>query len=131
MMPRFARALAALAALLPALASAGGDAAAGRKAFAACIHCHQAGPSARHAFGPQLSGLGGRKAGTQPGYGYSAALKASGLVWNEATLAAYLRDPDALVPGTKMRFWGPGMSERKAADLLAYLAAQPANPPTP
>ena len=124
-------ALAALAALLTQTAWAGGDPAAGRKAFAACIHCHQAGPSARHAFGPQLNGLAGRKTGTQPGYGYSAALKTSGLVWNEATLATYLRDPDALVPGTKMRFWGRGTTERQAGDLLAYLAAQPASPSIP
>ena len=46
-------------------------------------------PAARHAFGPQLNGLPGLKAGTQPGYAYSAALKASGLVWTEATLAAF------------------------------------------
>lgn len=110
-------------ALLPAPVAAAGDAVAGRKAFAACISCHQAGPSARHAFGPQLNNLAGRKAGTLAGYAYSPALKASGVVWNEATLAAYLRDPNGLVPGTKMRFWGVGMNERKAADLLAYLAA--------
>lgn len=110
-------------ALLPAPATAAGDATAGRKAFAACINCHQAGPSARHAFGPQLNNLAGRKAGTLPGYAYSPALEASGLVWGAATLAAYLRDPNGVVPGTKMRFWGVGMNERKAADLLAYLAA--------
>lgn len=122
---------AALAALLSPPAWAGGDPVAGRKAFAACIHCHQAGPSARHAFGPQLNGLAGRKAGTQPGYGYSAALKASGLVWNEATLAAYLRDPNALVPGTRMRYWGMGVSEKQAADLLAFLAAPAPKPAAP
>lgn len=103
-------------------ARADGDPVAGRKAFAACANCHQAGANARHAFGPQLNDLAGRRAGTQPGYAYSPALKASGLVWNAATLAAYLRDPNALVPGTKMRFWGLGISERQAADLLAYLA---------
>ena len=122
---RHASALAAFLALPGAALAAGGvvgDAAAGRKAFAACASCHQAGPSARHAFGPQLNALAGRKAGTQPGYAYSKALVASGLVWREATLAAYLRDPNALVPGTKMRFWGMGISEREAADLLAYLA---------
>lgn len=113
---------AAVLAGMPALAGAAGDPAAGRAAFAACVNCHQAGPSARHAFGPQLNGLAGRKAGTQPGYAYSDAMKASGLVWNAATLAAYLRDPKALVPGTKMRYWGVGISERQAADLLAYLA---------
>ncbi|MFG6412513.1 c-type cytochrome [Roseateles sp. DC23W] len=121
----FVAALSALVLLPPPPARAAGDPAAGRKAFAACISCHQAGPSARHAFGPQLNSLAGRKAGTLAGYAYSPALTSSGLVWNEATLAAYLRDPNGLVPGTKMRFWGVGMNERKAADLLAYLAAAP------
>ena len=112
----------ALAGVAP-LALADGDAAAGRKVFAACINCHAVGPSARHGFGPQLNALVGRKAGTSPGYAYSAGMKASGLVWSEATLTAFLRDPDAVVPGTKMRFWGVGMNERKVEDLLAYLAA--------
>ena len=122
---RAAVACALLACAVPLLATAEGDPAAGRKAFAACINCHQAGPSARHAFGPQLNGLAGRKAGTQPGYAYSPAMKASGLVWNEATLAAYLRDPNALVPGTKMRFWGMGLTERQVADLLAFVSVPP------
>lgn len=112
----------ALAGVAP-LAVAGGDAAAGRKVFSACINCHAVGPSARHGFGPQLNALVGRKAGTSPGYAYSAGMKASGLVWSEATLTAFLRDPGAVVPGTKMRFWGVGMNERKVEDLLAYLAA--------
>jgi len=118
--------VAALALLLSAiapLAVAAGGAAAGRKVFTACVNCHAVGPAARHGFGPQLNALVGRKAGTSPGYAYSAGMKASGLVWNEVTLTAFLRDPDAVVPGTKMRFWGLGMNERKVADLLAYLAA--------
>jgi cytochrome c len=47
-------------------------------------------------------------------------MKASGIVWNERTLAAFLHDPDKLVPGTRMRFWGIG-DERQVAALLAYL----------
>lgn len=107
---------------LPAMAV--GDPAAGRKLFASCANCHAVGPSARHGFGPQLNALPGRKAGSLSGYAYSTAMKASGLVWNEATLAAFLRDPNAVVPGTKMRYWGIGINEAKVADLLAYLAAQ-------
>lgn len=117
----------ALALLLSAaapLAVAAGDAAAGRKVFASCANCHAVGPAARHGFGPHLNALVGRKAGSSPGYAYSAGMKASGLVWNEATLTAFLRDPEAVVPGTKMRYWGLGMNERKVADLLAYMAAQ-------
>lgn len=117
---------AALALLLAAqapLAVAAGDVAAGRKVFASCANCHAVGSSARHGFGPHLNALVGRKAGSSPGYAYSAGMKASSLVWNEATLTAFLRDPNAVVPDTKMRYWGIGMNERKVADLLAYLAA--------
>jgi cytochrome c len=118
------KALALLAALAPLVAQAGGDPVAGRKLFASCANCHAVGPSARHGFGPHLNALVGRKAGSLPGYAYSPGMKASGLVWNQATLTAYLRDPGGVVPGTKMRYWGVGINEQKVADLLAYLAAQ-------
>lgn len=108
----------------PLLAQAAGDPAAGRKLFAACANCHAVGPNARHGFGPQLNGLVGRRAGSQPGYAYSSAMQASGLVWTQATLTAFLRDPNAVVPGTKMRYWGLGIDEQKVAGLLAWLAAQ-------
>lgn len=118
------RLAAAALAVAPLFATAAGDPAAGRKLFTSCANCHAVGPSARHGFGPQLNALAGRKAGNLAGYTYSPAMKASGLVWNEATLAAFLRDPNAVVPGTKMRYWGIGINEAKVADLLAYLAAQ-------
>ncbi len=116
------KALALLAVLAPLTAQAGGDPVAGRKLFASCANCHAVGPSARHGFGPHLNALVGRKAGSLPGYAYSPGMKASGLVWNQATLTAYLRDPGGVVPGTKMRYWGVGINEQKVADLLAYLA---------
>lgn len=118
------KALAALLALVPLLSAAAGDVAAGRHLFASCANCHAVGPGARHGFGPHLNGLAGRKAGSLAGYAYSPAMKASGLVWTPATLTAYLRDPGGLVPGTKMRYWGLGINEKKVVDLLAYLAAQ-------
>lgn len=117
--------LAALLALAAPVWAQPGDARAGKAQFAACASCHQLGPSARHGFGPQLNGLAGRRAGSLAGYAYSPAMKASGLVWTEATLAALLRNPDQLVPGTKMRFWGRALSDRQLADLWAYLATQP------
>ncbi|QGZ42799.1 cytochrome c [Pseudoduganella flava] len=105
---------AALAAPAPA-----GDPAAGAAAFRKCASCHQVGPQARAGFGPHLNGLFGRRAGSTE-YRYSAAMKKSGIVWNDSTLAAFLRDPGDVVPGTKMRFWGIG-DERQIANLLAYL----------
>ena len=98
-------------------------------AFTACTSCHQIGPDARNAFGPQLNGLFGRPAGSVAGYGYSAAMKNSKIVWNEQTLAAFIRNPDRTVPVTKMRFFSLGFGDQKIADLLAYLRTFPAAEP--
>jgi cytochrome c len=92
----------------------------GAAVFKPCASCHQTGPSARGGFGPQLNGLFGRRAGSTSDFAYSAAMKTSGIVWDERTLSAFLRDPDKTVPGTKMRFWGIH-DDRDLAALLAYL----------
>jgi len=105
-------------------APAVGDPAAGAAAFRRCASCHQVGPSARSVFGPQLNGIVGRRAGALPDYAYSPAMRKSGIVWTDQALARFLRDPDATVPGTKMRFWGIG-DERQIANLLAYLRQYP------
>jgi cytochrome c len=107
---------------------AAGPLAAGRAAFQRCANCHQVGPGARSNFGPQLNGILGRRAGAAPDFDYSPALRKAGFTWNEKNLAAFLRDPDEVVPGNKMRFWGL-RSERQIADLLAYLRAHPASAP--
>lgn len=96
---------------------------AGRKLFARCAGCHQVGPNAGTIFGPQLNGVLGRKAGGVDGYAYSPALKASNFVWDEQNLAAFIRDSEKVVPGNKMRFMN-FMSERQAAEIVAYLATQ-------
>jgi cytochrome c len=71
-------------------------------------------------FGPRHRGLFGRRAGSLPGFEYSRALKASGLVWTPATLDRWLRNPEALVPGQAM---GQPVSEAAVrADLIVYLA---------
>ena len=96
------------------------DVANGEKVFAPCKACHQIGPTAKNAVGPELNGLIGRKAGTVEGYTYSPANKNSGLTWDEATFSEYIKDPKAKVPGTKMIF--PGVKdEKRIADLIAYL----------
>ena len=103
---------------VPALAE--GDAVAGKAVFNQCKACHQVGPEAKNGVGPVLNGILGRKAGEYPGYNYSDANKNSGLTWDEATLRAYLPDPKAKVPGTKMIF--PGIKrEKQLDDLMAYL----------
>ena len=101
-------------------AAAAQDAAAGEKVFAKCKICHQVGEGAKNAVGPVLNGVVGRKAGSEEGYNYSTANKGSGLTWDDATLKQYLKNPRAMVPGTKMIF--PGISsEKDIEDVIAYL----------
>jgi cytochrome c len=51
---------------------------------------------------------------------YSPALKASGVVWDEKTLDAWLKSPSGFIPNSRMTF--PGISDAKQrADLIAFL----------
>lgn len=83
-----------------------GDPVVGATKARICKTCHQFGEGAKNSIGPVLNGVVGRKAGTYPDYNYTEANKNSGLTWDEATLKAYLRNPKAVVPGTKMAFAG-------------------------
>jgi cytochrome c len=108
-----------LAATIPAAAQAQ-DAAAGEKVFATCRACHQIGETAKNTVGPILNGLFGRKSGTIEGYNYSEANKNSGITWDDATFAEYIKDPRAKIPGTKMVYAGL-KDEQRAKDLAAFL----------
>ncbi|WP_373990722.1 cytochrome c family protein [Duganella sp. BuS-21] len=97
-----------------------GDVKSGQALFRRCASCHAVGPYASAGYGPQLTGIVGRRAASTKDYKYSEAMKKSGLTWDEKTLAAYLRAPHDVVPGTSMRFWGI-QDEQQVADLLSYL----------
>jgi cytochrome c len=112
--------LAVGAGLLFAVPARAQDAAAGEKIFVQCKACHQIGPNAKNAVGPELNGLFGRKAGSVEGYSYSSANKGSGITWDEATFREYIKDPKAKIPGTKMAF--PGLKNPKQIDdVVAFL----------
>ncbi|MCX7322713.1 MAG: cytochrome c family protein [Hyphomicrobiales bacterium] len=112
------------AALFPFAVSAAfaQDADAGKRVFNKCVACHAIGPGAANKVGPELNGLIGRKAGSVVGYNYSDANKNSGIVWTEQEFAAYIRDPKAVVKGTKMAFAGL-KNDKEIADLTAFLKA--------
>jgi cytochrome c len=96
--------------------------AAGQKEFQnRCERCHDDGTATeRRAYGPSLKGVFGRKAGSIEGFGYSKALKESGLVWTEEQLRAWMANNTGLLPGTRMRH--VGISDPGEQDLiLAYL----------
>jgi cytochrome c len=110
----------AAALALPTLAQAQ-DAAAGQKDFVVCRACHQIGPGAKNAVGPELNGVVGRKAGSVPGYQYSEANKSSGITWTKDELQKYLANPQAVVKGTKMIFPGFHNNTKKIDDVIAFL----------
>jgi cytochrome c len=98
-----------------------GDATRGQRVFnQQCRACHTLEKDGAQTAGPNLHGLFGRKAGTAAGYEFSDAMKKSGIVWDDATLTDYNRDPKAKVPGTKMVFNGV-KNAGQLADLVAYL----------
>lgn len=101
-------------------ARAAGDPEAGAKVFLVCKTCHQIGEGAKNGIGPEQNGLVGRKAGSVPGYHYSEANIKSGIVWTEDNLRKYLRDPKAMIPGTKMSFAGL-KDDKKIDDVIAYI----------
>lgn len=103
--------------------AADGDAAAGKTVFNTCKACHTIEAGGPNRVGPNLHGVVGRKAGTHDGFSYSAAMKDSGITWDEAKLNDYLKDPKAAVPGNKMAFAGV-KDDAKRADLIAYLKSE-------
>ena len=95
-----------------------GDAARGPELYESrCSGCHSVD---QNRVGPAHQGVFGRRAGRAPGYGYSAALNASKLVWSEKTLNAWLTNPQQLIPGQKMGYQVREAADR--ADLIAYLS---------
>ncbi|MCB1508637.1 MAG: c-type cytochrome [Hyphomicrobiaceae bacterium] len=91
--------------------------------FNECSGCHQIGPAAENAVGPNLTRIFGRRAATIEDFEYSDSLARQGrdgLIWDFDTLDAYITNPRTLVSGTRMGY--PGLEDAEArADLLAFL----------
>ena len=109
-----------LAAVLAAPVFGAGDPARGAQAFGACAACHSI-KAGEHLTGPSLHNLWGRKAGRAVGFErYSAALKDSGIEWNDKTLDAWLEDPKKFIPKNFMFF--PGVKDAQEREhLIAFL----------
>lgn len=85
---------------------------------ARCGSCHSVTPGARGQ-GPNLSGVVGRRAGSQAGFTYSRGMQAANRAWNPTTLDAFLTAPARAVPGTRMMASVTNPADRAA--VIAYL----------
>ena len=84
-----------------------------------CSDCHS-NRAGVDRFGPTLAGVYGRMSGTAPRHRYSKAMADSHLVWNAATLDAFLKSPRADMHGTIMPYSGLASATARA-NVIAYL----------
>lgn len=94
----------------------------GKTTFAAqCGICHQVVKEGPSMLAPNMFGIVGRKAASDPNYAaYSAAMKNSKLTWNTKTLDEFIANPIVSMPGTSMPMLIPDAKLR--ADVIAYMA---------
>lgn len=104
--------------------------AAGEKLFSKCQSCHSINAGGANGIGPNLHGTMGKAVASHPGFAYSAELKAHGGNWDWDNINAWLKNPKAYVPGTKMSFAGLSKIEDRAA-IAMYLNSQGSNLPVP
>ena len=98
---------------------------AGERAFQKCYACHSLEGPDPDAQGPSLKGIVGRKIASQPGFTYSPALRgyaAKQARWDRKTLDTFIANPQAIVPGNRMGFFGIDNAEERKA-LIAFLTA--------
>ena len=95
------------------------DATKGKSVFNQCKACHML---EKALVGPPLKGVIGRKAGSVDGYSYSALMKAAGeagLVWNEAEITDYLKNPTEYL---KTYVTGKGKTATGSSKMVYMLA---------
>lgn len=129
-MPEFRTLIVIAAAIVaPAMCTAGSkpDVDNGKATFnTMCGVCHSVQTTGGPIEGPNLLGVVGRKAASEPKFTrYSPALKDSGITWSKKTLDKFLLNPMEKVPGTLMPMLIP--DDKTRADVVAYLATLKAN----
>ena len=100
-----------------AIGASGKDPERDREAFEKrCAGCHALD---KMKAGPPLRGVYGRKAGRDPKFTYSDAVRNSSLIWDESTLDRWLTDTEIVIPDNDMAFRLNDPAER--ASIIAYL----------
>lgn len=86
-----------------------------------CSGCHQAALISGNRIGPNLAGVVGRRVASLRSYpDHSPSLRQLGGTWSEERLDEFLKDPNALCPGTSMEFAGDASVADRAA-IIGYL----------
>ena len=114
-----AEANAAAAAPLPVLL-AKADVQKGESFAKVCGACHNFQKGAGAKIGPPLWDIVGRPVASVANFDYSDGLKKKGGNWTLADINAFITNPKAYVPGTKMGFAGEENAEKRA-DIVDYL----------
>jgi len=93
----------------------------GQAVAKACAACHDLSSANANKVGPGLWNIVDQQIAHHEGFAYSDALKAKAdQKWTWDNLSAFLANPKAFVPGTKMSYAGVKTDEARA-DLLAFL----------
>jgi cytochrome c len=109
--------LAGVACAATMLTASDKDAGRGREAFEKrCTGCHTLD---NNKVGPPLRGVYGRKAGKDPRFSYSDAMKKTSVAWDESTLDRWLTDTESVIPGNDMAFRLNDPVDR--SNIIAYL----------
>jgi len=96
-----------------------------------CKSCHNLDMGGPNLTGPNLYGVVGRKPGSHPGFAYSAVMTDFGSktpAWTYDHLYDFLKNPQAVMSGTKMTFVGLKKPEDRI-NVIAYLRTLNASPP--
>jgi len=95
----------------------------GKKLYKRCVACHTLEDGGKHKVGPNLWAVYGAKAGAKEGFNYSKVMAASEIIWDDATLDAYIKKPAEFMKGNRMSFVGIKKQEDRDAILL-YMKAE-------
>ena len=93
----------------------------GRALFRQCALCHTVKAESPSRIGPNLFGIYGREAGRADDFVYSTALRDSTIIWDDASLNAFLESPQDFLRGNRMAFAGVANPDDRA-DIIAYLS---------